>query len=111
MLKKNILNEFDVTVVLDGNGYSGQKIFVECIVDNKKKYFYKITTKFNNLDLDCVEEYFSKEFIEGVKGFGKHIISNEKFHLVINDKKKSFELITYDNSLFIDGYLFINKNK
>ncbi len=107
MLKKNVLNEFVATVVLNKIEYLNQKIFVEYFIDNKNKYYYKITTKFDNSELDCIEEYLGKEFIEGVKGFGKHIISNEKIYLVINDKKKSFELVTYDNSLFVNGYLIL----
>jgi len=105
MLEKNILNEFDVTIVLDNMEYLNQKIFVEYIVDNKKKSYYKIIFNYSDENLINLKKYFSNEFVEGVKGFGKHIISNDVFHLILNVKTKSFELITWDNSLFINGKL------
>ncbi len=105
MLKKNLLNEFNVTIVFNNIEYLNQKIFIEFIVGSDKKYYYKIITNFDNSDLEYLKNYFLDEFIEGVKGFGKHIISNEKFNLVLNDKKKILELITFDNSLFINGIL------
>lgn len=105
MLKKNFLNEFNVAITLNGKEYQNQKVFIEYKIDCKKKYYYKISLQIDNGDLHCIDNYFGNEYIEGVKGFGKHIISDNKFYLVYYDKKNLLELITYDNSLFMNGML------
>lgn len=105
MLKKNFLNEFNVIITLNGEEYKDQKVFIEYKIDDKKKYHYKISLQTDDKNLHIVNNYFGDGYIEGVKGFGKHIISNNKFHLVYYDKKKSLELITYSNSLFMNGML------
>lgn len=105
MLKKNFLNEFNVAIILNGEEYRDQKVFIQYIIDCKKKYHYKIIIKTNCEELYELIDYFGDEYIEGVKGFGKHIISDNRFYLVYYDKKNIFELITYDNSLFINGIL------
>lgn len=108
MLKKNTQNEFNVSIILDNVEYNDQKIIIEYIVDNKKKQFYKISIKTDLEELDSLKNYFGDEWIEGVKGFGKHIISNNKYHMVYYEKKNLLELITFDNSLFFNGKLMVN---
>jgi hypothetical protein len=105
MLIKNLLNEFIVGITLNGEEYPDQKVFIEYKIDCKKNYHYKITLETNNEDLNSIVNYFGDEYIEGVKGFGKHIISDNRFYLVYYDKKKILELITFDNSLFMNGNL------
>lgn len=107
MLKKNLQNEFKVGITLNGVEYPDQKVFIEYTVDQKKKYFYKIYVETNFEELKHLENYFGSNWIEGVKGFGKHIISNNFYYLVYYDKKNSLELITYDNSMFFNGNLII----
>lgn len=105
MLKKNFLNEFNVAITLNDEEYQNQRVFIEYKIDSKKKYHYKISLQTDNEDLSFIDNYFGDEYIEGVKGFGKHIISNNRFYLVYYDKKKILELITYDNSLFMNKKL------
>lgn len=105
MLKKNFLNEFVVAIILDGEEYLNQKVFIEYMIDCKKKYYYKIILQTDNEDLTGIDNYFGDKYIEGVKGFGKHIISDNRFFLVYYDKKNTLELITYNNSLFMNGKL------
>ena len=52
-----------------------------------------------------LNDNFGNKWIEGVKGFGKHIITNDKYHMVFYEKKNLLELITFDNSLFVVGKL------
>ncbi len=105
MLKKNLQNEFNVSIILNDVEYIDQKIFIEYDVNNKKKQFYKIYIKTDIEELECLENYFGDDWIEGVKGFGKHIISDNKYHMVYYEKKNLLELITYDNSMFFNGNL------
>lgn len=105
MLKKNFLNEFNVVITLNGEEYQKQKVFIEYKIDGKKKYHYKISVQADDEDLSSINNYFGDGYIEGVKGFGKHIISDNKYYLVYYDKKNTLELITYDNSLFMNGKL------
>lgn len=105
MLKKNFLNEFNVAITLNGDEYRDQKVFIQYIIDSKKKYQYKIIIETNCEELFELNNYFGDEYIEGVKGFGKHIISDNRFYLVYYDKKNILELITYNNSLFMNGIL------
>ena len=107
MLKKDFLNEFDVDITLNGELYLHQKVFIEYTIDRKKKYHYKIIIQVDNDNLSSIINYFGDEYIEGVKGFGKHIISDNRFNLVYYDKKKTLELITFNNSLFINGKLIL----
>lgn len=105
MLKKNIFNEFDVDIILNGEEYKNQKVLIEYKIDNKKKYYYKINIQIYYDELSIINNYFNNEYIEGIKGFGKHIISNKKYYLVYYEKKKILELITFDNTLFMNGKL------
>lgn len=105
MLKKNLQNEFNVSIILNGEEYTDQKIFIEYIIDNKKKQFYKISIKTDLQELKDLNNFFGDDWIEGVKGFGKHIISDNKYHMVYYEKKNLLELITFDNSMFFNGKL------
>ena len=105
MLKKNLQNEFNVSIILNGEEYQDQKVFIQYKIDSKKKQFYKIKIKTNSEELECLENYFGDDWIEGVKGFGKHILSDNKYHMVYYEKKYILELITYDNSMFFNGIL------
>lgn len=100
----NTLNLFNISIIIGNKEYSNQKLVIEFLVD-KKKYYYKINIETDNEELKYLENYFGNDWIEGVKGFGKHIISNDKYHLVYYEKKNILELITFDNSLFILGNL------
>lgn len=107
-LKKNFLNEFVITIIIGDEEYTNQRIFIEYYVDNKKKYFYKISLDINDDDLSELKKlknYFSNEYVEGVKGFGKHIISNKIYHMVYHEKKNLLEFLTFDNTLFMNGKL------
>lgn len=105
MLKKNTLNLFNIVITIDDEEYNNQKLFIDLVVNEKKKYYYRINIKTENEELKYLENYFGDNWIEGVKGFGKHIISDNKYHLIYYEKKNTLELITFDNSLFIFGKL------
>ena len=105
MLKKNFSNKFNIIITFNGKEYQDQIVFIEYKIDSKKKYYYKINLQTSDKDLNNIDNYFGDGYIEGVKGFGKHIISNNRFYLVYCNKKKILELITYDNSMFMNGML------
>lgn len=105
MLKKNTLNLFNISIIIEDEEYREQKLFIQLIVDKKKKYYYKIHIETNQEELKYLENYFGNNWIEGVKGFRKHIISDNKYYLVYHEKKNLLEFITFDNSLFMNGKL------
>lgn len=97
-LKQNFSNEFICIGVIDDVEYLNVIISIDYYIDSDKKYFYKITSSNNFL-----QDFFGVKYIEGVKGFGQHIISNDKFHLSYKEKSSKLEVITRNNSVFIDG--------
>lgn len=106
-LKKNVLNKFNVSIIIDGDEYPNQTFFIEYFTDTKQKFYYKIIYHTDDINLKWLEKYFvpNSKYIEGVKGFQTHIIGNNNFYLVYCEKRNSLELITYDNSLFMIGKL------
>lgn len=99
-LKQNFSNEFNCNVVIDNNEYFDEKLIIHYHISSDKKYFYKITSS-----NDFIQNFFGSKCIEGVKGFGQHIISNDKYHLIYKEKSSKLEVITKNNCLFIDGKL------
>jgi hypothetical protein len=99
-LKQNFSNVFVCVCVIDGIEYLNVQIEIKYHIGSDKKYFYKITSP-NEL----VRDFFGSKCIEGVKGFGQHIISNDKYHLIYKEKSSRLEVITTNNSVFIDGKL------
>jgi len=99
-LIKSIPNIFNVTIIIDSIDYKNYKLEITYKIDSKKNYYYLIKTNCEHL-----ENFFSQDYVEGVKGFGQHIVSNEKFNLIYKEKTNKVELVTWNNSVFIDGYL------
>ena len=99
-LKQDFSNEFECVAVIDGIEYLNQKISIDYHIGSDKKYFYKITSS-----NDQIQDFFGSSCIEGVKGFGQHIISNDKYHMIYKEKSSKLEVITTNNSVFIDGKL------
>jgi hypothetical protein len=102
-LIQNYPNNFDCKIIIDGIEFSNQTITIYFYIGKNKNYYYKIF--FNKQFLEYLQNYFSDEYIEGVKGFGQHIILNDKFNLTFKEKSNQLEFITYDNHIFIHGYL------
>lgn len=103
-LRQNFLNQFDCVLIIDGVEYLDEQLTINYHISLNKKYFYKITST-----NDFVQDFFSSKYIEGVKGFGQHIILNNKYYLVYKEKTSKLEVITQDNSLFING-IIINQD-
>ncbi len=102
-LKPNQTNFFNVSVVIDLVEYSNQVVQIDYYFTKNKKYFYKIYSPNETL---IENDFFSSDYVEGVKGFGQHIVSNKSFHLIYKEKSNSLELITWNNSVFVNGKLF-----
>lgn len=73
---------FNVKIIIKDEEYINQKLIIKLVINNKK--------------------IFWDDWIEGVKEFCKYIISNKKYHMVYCEEKNILELITFDNSLFIE---------
>lgn len=99
-LKQNFLNVFECIGVINGVEYLNELLIINYHIGSNKKYFYKITST-NNF----IQDFFGLKYIEGVKGFGQHIISNDKYHMIYKEKSSKLEVITRNNSVFIDGKL------
>ena len=98
-LKQNFSNLFNCVCVIDGIEYLNVLISISYNIGSDKKYFYKITSSD-----EFIQDFFGTTCIEGIKGFGQHIISNDKYHLIYKEKSSKLEVITTNNSVFIDGY-------
>lgn len=96
--KKNFQNNFNVSIIIGNEIIENSNLSIDYYIYKKKKYFYLIKT-------DCVQlkNMFPIDFIEGIKGFGQHIITYNNFYLVYKVKLSRLELITYDNTIFING--------
>ena len=101
-LKTNQTNLFNVTIIIDSIEYLNQTIQIDYYYTKNKKYFYKI---YSPNEILIKRQFFNTDYVEGVKGFGQHIVSNKLFHLVFKEKTNSFELITWNNTVFINGLL------
>jgi hypothetical protein len=99
-LKQNFSNLFDCVCVINGIEYLDVQIDISYHIGSDKKYFYKITSTD-----EFIQDFFGIKCIEGVKGFGQHIVSNDKYHLIYKEKSSKLEVITTNNSVFIDGKL------
>lgn len=99
-LKKNQKNFFDVTIIINEFQYNNQSIQIEYFITKNKNYYYKI---YSPNEILITNNFFDIDYIEGIKGFKQHIISNKKFHLTYNEKSDKLELITWNNSIFING--------
>ena len=103
-LKTNQTNFFDVTIIIDNLEYLSQTIQIDYYYTKNKKYFYKI---YSPNEILINRNFFQSDFVEGVRGFGQHIVSNKSFHLVYKEKSNSLEIITWNNSIFVNGILKI----
>lgn len=99
-LKQNFFNQFNCIYVIDNNEYIDEQLIIYYHIGSDNKYYYKITST-NNF----IQDFFGSKYIEGVKGFGQHIISNNKYHLIYKEKSSILEVITRNNSVFIFGKL------
>lgn len=99
-LIKDIPNIFNVTIIINNINYLNHKLEIIYKIDNTNKYYYLIKT-----DCEHLSDFFDMNFVEGVKGFGQHIVSNEKFNLIYKEKTNTIQVITWDNTVFINGYL------
>lgn len=102
-LKQNHKNIFNVIIVVNDLEYLEKNIIIEHIIGSDKKYYYKIICP--NSENFLPKYFFSDNYLEGVKGFGQHIISNNNFHMIYKEKQNQLELITKNNSVFIHGKL------
>ncbi len=98
-LEKNIKNIFNCTIIKNNIEFVNKQISIEYFITKDKKYYYKIISD------ECLENFFTSKYVEGVKGFGQHVISNDIFHLSYKEKNSQLELITWNNSVFIYGIL------
>ena len=82
--------------LFEGIEYLDVKLEIDYHIGSNKKYFYKITStnKF-------IQDFFGSKYIEGVKGFGQHIISGDKYHLIYNEKSSKLEVIITNNYVFL----------
>ncbi len=98
-LEKNTKNYFTVSIVIGEQLIIDSEFSITYFIDNKKKYLYLIQT-----NCEQIKYLFPNDYLKGDKGFGQHIIGNEKFYLVYKEKNSIIELITFDNSIFINGH-------
>lgn len=99
-LKQNFLNDFNCIFVINNEEFLDQQLQIYYYIDSKNKYFYKI----NSTNI-FIQNFFGSKYIEGVKGFNQHIISNNNYQLIYKEKLSQLEVITWNNSLFIHGIL------
>ena len=100
-LKQNCKNIFDIDISIGGESIQNPIFSIDYVISSDKKFYYKISCD----NIQCGENLFDKDYVEGVRGFKQHIVSNEKFHMVFNEKNNRLELITWNNSIFVYGKL------
>lgn len=105
-LKTNTINNFQVSIsgskydILDPDVFHTLKFGIEISISKNKKYFYKFHCSDND-----IQDFFTTEWVDGIKGFKQHFVSNNKYHMIFNEQKNILEIITWDNTLFVHGKL------
>lgn len=99
-LKQNFSNTFICVFVINNVEYLDELLYIDYYISSDKKYFYKISSNNN-----YINNFFDNKFIQGVKGFGQHIVSNDNYYLTYKEKLSQVEIITINNELFIHGKL------